>query len=144
MSEQRKRRPNLKITPQQRKAARVLIREQRAPQDALRIAGYSRSTAQRGTHQILDSVGLRLAILAEIAKANKIALPTAQEQADFVRWRLLINAAQGKDAGVQSLKLLGADKRCSLWQPDSVLGMIVIEVPRGLPDLARIPEPGQN
>ena len=64
--------------------------------------------------------------------------PERGSRADFVRWKLLINAAQGKDRAVQSLKLLGSDKRCAMWQPDSALGVIIVgEMPRELESVLR-------
>jgi hypothetical protein len=35
----------------------------------------------------------------------------------------------GTDKGVMSAKQLGADKRVAMWQPDSQLGMIVLQPP---------------
>jgi hypothetical protein len=132
----RQKRASLNITPQQRKAARALVRGQKSPREALESAGYSRSTARRGAQQIVDSAGLRLAVLDEIKKCRKIELPTPNEQADFVRWKLLVNAAQGKDRAVQSLKLLGSDKRCAMWQPDSQMGVIIVGTSARLDALA--------
>lgn len=50
------------------------------------------------------------------------------------------NAAQGKDAAVQSLKLLGQDRRVNLWAPDSVTGLVVLQAPQSLrPDALDLP-----
>lgn len=100
----------LKVTAQQRKAARALVRQQKSPKEALLGAGYSPSTAQRGAQEFFDTDGLKAALLAEIRACNEIALPTPDERASFVRWRLLMNALTGRDSAVQSLKLLGSDR----------------------------------
>jgi hypothetical protein len=39
------------------------------------------------------------------------------------------NALQGKDRAVQSLRLLGMDRRCNLFARDSVVGQIVLTMP---------------
>jgi hypothetical protein len=122
----------LAITKQQRKAARKLVRELKSPKQALLAAGYSHATAQRGAHQILDSRGLRFAVLEEMAKMRETPLPTAEEQSEFIRWRLLINALNGEDRAVQSLRLLGQDRRCSLFTPEASQGVIVIQVPKDI------------
>jgi hypothetical protein len=54
---------------------------------------------------------------------------TPEDQVNLVRGRLCENVVLGTDAGVQSAKQLGADKRVSMWQPDSQTGLIVLKAP---------------
>lgn len=121
----------LKVTSQQRKAARAIVRQRKSPKEALLAAGYSRSTAQRGTHQFLDTDGLKAALLAEIRSCSKTALPTPNERASFVRWHLLTNVLTGKDSAVQSLKLLGSDRELGggLFATDAQQVGVVLVVP---------------
>jgi hypothetical protein len=52
-----------------------------------------------------------------------------EDQMAMVRGRLLENTIIGTDAGGQSAKQLGADKRISMWQPDSQVGVVILGTP---------------
>jgi hypothetical protein len=54
---------------------------------------------------------------------------TAENQQNAVRGRLYENTILGVDKGVMSAKQLGADKRISMWQPDSSVGLVVLQAP---------------
>jgi hypothetical protein len=96
--------------------------------------GLAESVARKG------KAGLSKRVLSELAKDGMKFVEigrqlTAQDQEHFVRGRLYTNALQGKDAGVNSLKLLGQDKRVNMFTPDSVAGIVVIEAPKSLPSI---------
>ena len=46
-----------------------------------------------------------------------------------MRGRLYENVIIGTDAGLQSARQLGADKRISMWQPDFQVGVVVLQAP---------------
>ena len=92
-------------------------------------AGYSQSVANTGLQNLPKSVHTyvltrrkKLSKLAQLARAV-----TPEDQELTVRGALLANVAQGKDQAVNSLKLLGQDKRVGMWIPDSQTGVIVIQ-----------------
>jgi hypothetical protein len=96
--------------------------------------GYSEKTARLG--QAAMSQTVRSALIKRGLKFTKIGEEiTAQEQENFVRGKLLSNAIAGKDKAVNSLKLLGQDKRVNMFTPDSIAGIIVIEAPKSLPTI---------
>lgn len=86
---------------------------------------------------------LQTYILTRQKKLNKLEklgeTLTAQQQENTVRGALLANVAAGKDQAVNSLKLLGSDRRVGMWQPDSASGVIVIQAVQ-LPAIADVPK----
>jgi hypothetical protein len=54
---------------------------------------------------------------------------TVEDEEAMVRGRLLENVIIGSDKEVQSAKQLGADKRVAMWQPDSQVGLVVLQAP---------------
>jgi len=99
------------------------------PSSALREAGYPPSTCSNGK--------LNKMIRGELAKMGKKYIKigqdlTAEDQENMVRGRLAENVILGTDKGVMSAKQLGADKRIAMWQPDSQVGMVVINAPEVL------------
>lgn len=52
-----------------------------------------------------------------------------ERQENLVRGRLVLNTLCGRDDGTQSAKLLGADRRISMWQADSQVGLVVSQAP---------------
>ena len=54
---------------------------------------------------------------------------TVEKQQNAIRGRLYENVILGVDKAVQSAKALGADKRVSMWQPDSQVGLVVLQPP---------------
>jgi hypothetical protein len=94
-------------------------------QKAMISAGYSESTAKRG------KASLSKPMLAALAKQGAQleylgGLVSPEQQEKIVRGRLLLNTFHGKDEGVQSAKLLGSDKRVSMWKDDAITGVIVL------------------
>ena len=101
-------------------------------------AGYSESTAKRGWAGVSEEckdkyIQVRNEKLAELAQnAHKF---TPEQRAAIIRGKLLQNIAEGKDESVGSVKLLGQDKELSLWQPESMVGVIILDAPKSLPPL---------
>jgi hypothetical protein len=122
-------------TTQQIKNFKAAINRGDTLQEAMvQQLGMAESSAKRG------KAALSKRVLSELAKDGiKFAEIgrnlSAQDQEHFVRGRLYINALEGKDSGVNSLKLLGQDKRVNMFTPDSVAGIVVIEAPKSLPSI---------
>lgn len=74
---------------------------------------------------------IRTYVLTRQKKLSKLAQLAheynAQEQENVVRGALLANVAAGKDQAVNSLKLLGQDKRVAMFTAESTTGIIVIQ-----------------
>jgi hypothetical protein len=107
-------------------------------QRAMLSAGYSESTAKRG------KASLSKPMLAALAKQGAQleylgGLVSPEQQEKIVRGRLLLNAFHGKDEAVQSAKLLGSDRRVSMWKDDSITGVIVLQCPASLSGEQSIP-----
>lgn len=91
---------------------------------------------------------LQTYILTRRKKLDKLeklgATLTAQQQENTVRGALFANVAAGKDQAVNSLKMLGQDRRVDMWKPESAQGVIVIQaasIPSfdGVPSVAIVP-----
>jgi len=52
-----------------------------------------------------------------------------ERQESIVRGRLLQNVITGRDEAVQSARQLGADKRISMWQANSQVGLVMLKAP---------------
>src|SRR6185369_208208 len=92
--------------------------------DSLLSAGYSPATAEKGRAGIPGP--LMGALLKEGIKLGQSITPQDQEQ--LIRGKLLENALMGNDKAVQSLKLLGQDKRVNMFTADSAAGVVAIQV----------------
>jgi len=46
-----------------------------------------------------------------------------------LRGRLVQNVITARDDAVHSARQLGAEKRVSMWQPDSQVGLVVLSAP---------------
>ena len=110
-----------------RKAAEGIVRGLR-PSRALREAGYPPSTSSNGK--------LNKMIRGELAKLGKKYLKigrdlTPEDQENLVRGMLLESVILRSDKGVTAAKQLGADRRVSMWQTKSRMGMgmVVIKAP---------------
>ena len=105
-------------------------------------AGYSENCANTGLQKM--PVAIRTYVLSRRKKLSKLAQLAhefnAQEQENVVRGALLANVASGKDQAVNSLKLLGQDKRVSMFTPESTTGVIVIQAAQ-LPAIESVPKP---
>lgn len=109
-------------------------------------AGYSPNVAAMGLTNMPQAI--RTYVQTRRKKLSKIAQlacgvdPKTQE--DIVRGALLANVAAGKDQAVNSLKMLGQDRRVDMWKPESAQGVIVIQaasIPSfdGVPSVAIVP-----
>lgn len=103
-------------------------------------AGYSQSTANTGLARMPKQI--RTYVLTRQKKLSKLAHLARQidanEQENIVRGSLLANVAAGKDQAVNSLKLLGQDKRVAMFTPDSQTGVIVIQA-APIPSIDSVP-----
>ena len=80
------------------------------------------------------SVPLAAAYAQEIERLKDFPIPPAEMRAQIVRAKLLENVRDNRDNAVQSLKLLGLDREVSLWQPENAKGIIVVQLPKDLPE----------
>jgi len=122
------------ITDRHRQVAKGILLEGKPIRTALLEAGYSRASANQGMARIKRSVPLAAAYAQEIERLKKLPVPPAEVRAQIVRAKLLENLGNNRDNAVQSLKLLGQDRELSLWQPESTQGVIVIQLPKDLPE----------
>jgi hypothetical protein len=111
-------------------------------EESMLQAGYSQTCAKRGkaslSKECLDA--WNKALHEKSAELRQFgATLTPQEQEQLVRGRLAKNTIEGTDAGTQSAKLLGSDRRVSMWQPDSISGVVIIEAPPALPPTDNLP-----
>lgn len=97
-------------------------------QSAMLQAGYAPSTARRGKAAL--SRPMWEALAREWNKPELLGRKISPERQEaIVRGRLVQNVITGRDDAVQSARQLGADKRISMWQPDSQVGLIVLKAP---------------
>ncbi len=110
-------------------------------QNAMLIAGYSESCARAGRARLSPECkkAWAAALDAQVVQGKKTAqLGSAIEpqfQENFVRGKLYENAIEGKDRAVQSLKMLGQDKRVNMFAPESNGEMVIIAIPPNLPPM---------
>jgi hypothetical protein len=119
---------NAVTTPEMaRKAAEGLARGLSVKR-ALEEAGYPPSTCRGGWRNVNLSIQAEQRKIADryIKMGREL---TAENQQNAVRGRLYENTILGVDRGVMSAKQLGADKRVSMWQPDSSVGLVVLQAP---------------
>jgi hypothetical protein len=115
-------------TPEMAKTAALALANGMSAPRALRLAGFPPSTVKRG------KAGINRMVRAELKTLGRKYIElgrdlSPEDQAAIVRGRLLENTIIGTDAGVQSAKQLGADKRISMWQPDSQVGLVILGSP---------------
>ena len=122
------------VTERHRQVARKILVEGKPIRTALLEAGYSQPSANQGMARIRRSIPLAAAYAQEIERLKNLPVPTAEVRAQIVRAKLLENLRNNRDNAVQSLKLLGLDREVSLWQPESALGLIVVQLPKDLPE----------
>jgi hypothetical protein len=122
------------ITDRHRQVAKGILLEGKAIRTALLEAGYSQASANQGMARIRRSVPLAAAYAQEIERLRNLRVPTAEVRAQIVRAKLLENLRDNRDNAVQSLKLLGQDREVSLWQPENAQGIIVVQLPKVLPE----------
>ncbi len=122
------------VTERHRQVARKILVEGKPIRTALLEAGYSQPSANQGMARIRRSIPLAAAYAQEIERLKNLPVPTAEVRAQIVRAKLLEKLRNNRDNAVQSLKLLGLDREVSLWQPESALGLIVVQLPKDLPE----------
>lgn len=97
-------------------------------------AGYTPASAAHSTRAL--PVKLRQYVDRQRAKMSKYtqlgSAVSAAEQEDLTRGRLIANAIEGKDQAVNSLKLLGQDRRVNMWSADQGGAVILIQPPASL------------
>jgi len=99
--------------------------------DSALQAGFSPTTALKGKALVTPAILRRFRAkgFALMSLSDEMS-PDAQEK--FVRGGLVENVLRGKDAAVQSLKLLGQDNRVNMFKPDSMTGVIVLQAPNSM------------
>jgi len=122
------------IIERHRKVARSILLEGKPIRMALLEAGYSKASANQGMARIRRSAPLAAAYAQEIERLKNLPVPPAEMRAQIVRAKLLENVRDNRDNAVQSLKLLGLDREVSLWQPENAQGVIVVQLPKDLPE----------
>ena len=135
-----KRRPEKKINP--RLFAEARMRGARVEEAMLR-AGYSQTSAKRGWTQASKKCKEAYAIalnmtLAQLEETGGKLTP--QQRRKVIIGKSLRNIAEGKDESVASMKLLGNDRELSMFQPESMTGLIVIDTRVKLPPFTAVPE----
>lgn len=118
-------------TPEQIRAFEQAIKQGKSIYEARLAAGYSKSAARSGKH------GLPVELVAIVAERLKPyerlgRRVTADEQEAIVRGAALMNVAEGKDSAVNSIKLLGSDRRVNMWTPEVQMGIVVLQMPESL------------
>ena len=122
------------IKDRHRQVARKVLAEGKPIRTALLEAGYSQASANQGMARIRRSVPLAAAYAQEVERLINLPVPPAEVRAQIVRAKLLENVRDNRDNAVQSLKLLGQDREVSLWQPENAQGVIVVQLPKDLPE----------
>ena len=110
-----------------RQAAQNLVNGMK-PGQALKAAGFPEGTYRNGKN------GINRAIRDELMKSGRKFIKmgkdlTPEDQASLVKGRLAENVIVGSDAGAMSAKVLGSDKRVSMWTPESQTGVIILHPP---------------
>jgi hypothetical protein len=97
---------------------------------ALILAGYSPKQAKKGRVILNRSKGLRQALAAQGKLLAELGGNiTVREQENLVRGRLVLNTIRGMDGGTPSAKILGSEKRVSMWQSDTQRGLVILNSP---------------
>lgn len=125
-------------SPKQIKRFASAIAKGRSLQAAMLDAGYAPATARRGKAALSKPMWEALAV-----ESNKLELLgrkiSPERQENLVRGRLVQNVLIGTDKGTMSARQLGADKRVAMWQPDSQVGLVVLQAPAVRPIAYRVP-----
>lgn len=118
-------------SPEQIQAVAKRLAEGATVKDALLAGGYSENVAKMGRKALSDRVWNQLVVdgkkYGDFAREFK-----PEERADLVRGKLLENAIRGKDVACNSLKLIGQDKDVGMFQSDTQVGVIVLQVPQSI------------
>lgn len=97
-------------------------------------AGYSLNTATQGLHS-LPKVITKF-VVNERKRLDKYAALAdsvdAGQQEKIMRGRIFANIARGEDKACNSIRLGMQDKRVSMLQADTQVGIIVVQPPPGI------------
>jgi len=113
-------------TPEMARKAAAGMAQGLSKQRALREAGFPQSTVRSSRINRMIRAELKTLGRKYIELGRDLS---PEDQQAMVRGRLLENVICGTDAGVQSAKQLGADKRISMWRPDSQVGVVILGTP---------------
>jgi len=129
--------PALGTVTKDARAFRKTFRETDSIRASMNAAGYSKSLCNQGMHglpkKLRDYVNRRRSKLEKHALLGRAI--NAQQQEDITRGALLANVVDGKDRAVNSLKLLGQDKRVGMWGGDNNQAVIIMQPPTGFMEL---------
>ena len=117
-------------TPEMARKAAEGIAMGMKPSQAKRMAGFPETSCR--VHNQMGQLNKMIRAELKTMSRKYIQLGrdlSPEEQEAMVRGRLAENTILGTDKGVLSAKQLGADKRVAMWQPDSQVGMVVIQAP---------------
>ncbi len=108
--------------------------------DAFRAGGYSVSTSRNPSKQLRKTPALLAAIREKLAEFDS----TPGERTQLVRRRLTQIVTVGRDSdSISAAKLLGQDKEVRMWEPETKIGLLAMEVPTGMDEILDQPTDGQ-
>jgi hypothetical protein len=120
-------------TPEQYKKFGELVASGKSPKEAMIEAGWSEAQARKGKANISQPMLDAIVAAKKESFKETVALGqsiTVEEQEALVRGSLVNNVIEGKDAGVQSAKLLGAERRLNMWATtDALIQAVIIQAP---------------
>lgn len=120
--------PAYVTTPEMARKAAENLSKGMSIRQSLLDAGFPERTARMGKKAINGRIRAEMKTMGRkyIQLGRQL---TVEDQEMLVRGRLLENVVLGNDKAVQSAKQLGADKRVAMWQPDSQVGMVILQPP---------------
>jgi len=124
-----RKRIDMAYTPEQAKIIAKALSEGKSHAHAARLAGCSKNRQHQGPKIVNRQVRAELKSVAHKYMRMGYDL-TPEDQQAIVRGRLYYDVLIGSDKGVAAAKQLGADKRVSMWQPDSQVGLVVLQAPK--------------
>ena len=115
-------------TPEMAKQVAQNLAKGMSIRGAMMDAGYTANQSRNGPRSLNKMIWTELKTVSRKYIDLGRCL-NAEEQECLVRGRLMENTIKGTDKGVMSAKQLGADKRVSMWVPDSQVGLVVLQAP---------------
>lgn len=107
---------------------------------ALRSSGYSKNTSRNPGRILREAPALLEAIKEKLAEFDS----TPGERTQLVRRRLTQIVTVGRDSdSISAAKLLGQDKEVRMWEPETKIGLLAMEVPPGMDEILDQPTDGQ-
>ena len=124
----------MRKTPEQHKQLAKLLEAGTPVCSALEQAGWSKTSAAKGTSKVpLAVYGMLSNKAKRLIKIAKGA--TKEDREDLVIGRLMENTANGTDKGSLSAKYLGSTRELNLFTPDQMTGVVVLQTPPQLMNL---------